>query len=105
MIVTFAQTYLRELYTDGKTLDKHHRYQPQIIKKYTKVINLLLQEKNVQGLTKYGSLHYEHLRGDKDGFSSVRVNDQFRIEFTESFNGDTQIANVCNIIELSKHYK
>ena len=105
MIVTFTQTYLRELYIDGKTIDKRHRYPPQIVKKYAKVINLLLQEKNVQSLMKYCSLHYEHLHGDKEGLSSVRVNDQYRIEFTEGFNGDTPIANICNITELSNHYK
>ena len=105
MIVTFTQTYLRELYTDGKASDKKHRYQPQVVKKYAKVVNLLLQEQNVHGLSKYGSLHYEHLHGDKEGLSSVRVNDQYRIEFTEGFDGDTPIANICNIIELSNHYK
>ena len=105
MIVTFTQKYLQELYTDGKTSDKRRRFQPQIIRKYAKVINIMRQEKDVMGLTKYGSLHYEHLHGNKDGFSSVRVNDQYRIEFTESFDGDTHIANVCNITELNNHYK
>lgn len=105
MIVTFTQTYLKELYTDGKTSDKQHRYQPQIAKKYAKVVNILLQEKNVQGLTKYGALHYEHLHGTKEGVSSLRVNDQYRIEFTEGFHGETSIANICNITELSNHYK
>lgn len=30
MIVTFEEDYLRELYEDGQTSDKKHRYQPQI---------------------------------------------------------------------------
>ena len=105
MIITFTQTYLKELYTDGKASDKQHRFQPQIAKKYAKVINIMRQERDVIGLTKYGSLHYEHLHGDKEGISSVRVNDQYRIEFTEGFDGETPIANVCNITELSNHYK
>lgn len=37
--------------------------------------------------------------------TSVRVNDQYRIEFTEDATGDTPIANICNIVELSNHYK
>ena len=105
MIVTFVETYLQELYARGQTSDKKHRFQPQIVKKYSKVINLMKSENNVQGLTKYGSLHYEHLHGDKEGISSVRVNDQYRIEFTEDYNGDSTIANICNITELSNHYK
>jgi len=105
MIVTFDQKYLQELYVDGKASDKKHRYQPQIVAKYVKVINLMKQQENVLGLVKYGSLHYEKLRGDKDGFSSVRVNDQYRIEFVETVEEGKQIATICNITELSNHYK
>ena len=68
MIVTFDQKYLQELYVDGKASDKKHRFLPQIVAKYVKVINLMRQQENVLGLAKYGSLHYEKLRGDKDGF-------------------------------------
>ena len=105
MIVTFEQTYLKELYTNGKASDKKHRFQPQIVAKYIKVINLMKQLENVLGLTKYGSLHYEKLHGDKAGISSVRVNDQYRIEFTESIEAGKQIATICNITDLSNHHK
>jgi len=105
MIVTFKQTYLQQLYTDGKASDKKHRYRPQIVSKYVKVVNLMKQQENVLGLAKYGSLHYEKLHGDKEGISSVRVNDQYRIEFTEGTEAGKQIATICNITELSNHYK
>jgi proteic killer suppression protein len=105
MIVTFDQTYLQELYTDGQTSDKHHRFQPQIVSKYMKVVNLMKQQENVLGLTRFGSLHYEKLHGDKEGLSSVRVNNQYRIEFAESIEAGKQIATICNITELSNHYK
>lgn len=105
MIVSFEQKYLEELYTQGKSSEKKHRFQPQIIDKYVKVVNLMKQQENVIGLTKYGSLHYEKLHGDKEGLSSVRVNDQYRIEFIEETESDKQIATICNITELSNHYK
>ena len=105
MIVTFAETYLQELYVKGKALDKKHRFQPQIISKFVKVINLMKQQENVLGLTKYGSRHYEKLHGDKEGVSSVRVNDQYRIEFTERMEEGKPIATICNITDLSNHYK
>lgn len=54
---------------------------------------------------KYGSLHYEHLHGDKEGLSSVRINDKYRIEFTETVEDGQEIATIVNIEELSKHYK
>lgn len=105
MIVTFEETYLEELYSQGKTNDKKHRFQPQIIDKYVKVVNLMKQQENVLGLTKYGSLHYEKLHGDREGISSVRVNDKYRIEFIEEIETGKQIASICNITELSNHYK
>jgi proteic killer suppression protein len=105
MIVTFEQAYLQELYTTGKANDKKHRFQPQIVAKYIKVINLMKQLENVLGLAKYGSLHYEKLHGDKEGVSSVRVNNQYRIEFTEGMEAGKQIATICNITELSNNYQ
>ena len=65
----------------------------------------MLQEDDVLGLAKYNSLNYEHLVGDKRGLSSVRVNDQYRIEFEEETENGNTIATICNITELSNHYK
>ena len=39
------------------------------------------------------------LHGDKEGTSSVSVNDQYRIEFTEGMEAGKQIATICNITE------
>ena len=104
MVINFKETYLRALYKNGKA-DKKHRFQPQIIKRYIRVINLMIEEDNVLGLNKYNSLNYEHLSGNKEGLSSVRVNDQYRIEFEEEVEDGKTIATICNITELSNHYK
>ena len=105
MIVTFEEDYLRELYEDGQTSDKKHRYQPQIVRKYTRVVDLMMEQTDVSGLARYGGLHYEHLHGDKEGLASVRVNDQYRIEFREILEGEKTIAEVVSITNLSNHYK
>ena len=105
MLVTFEKEYLRELYEKGQTSDKKHRYQPQIVKKYLRIVDLMMEVSNVMELACYGGLHYEHLHGDKDGLSSVRVNDQYRIEFREVLQGEKTIAELVNILELSNHYK
>lgn len=102
MIVNFNEDYLRDLYRSGKS-DKKHRFQPQIVRKYIRVIDLMISEDNVQGLWKYNSLNYERLEGNKEGLSSVRVNDQYRIEFEEEFEDGQTIATICNITELSNH--
>ena len=104
MTVKCDKAYLRDLYITGKS-DKKHRFQPQIIKKYIQIIELMLAEDNVLGLIKYKSLNYEHLIGDKFGLSSVKVNNQYRIEFEESTEDGKTIATICNITELSNHYK
>ncbi len=51
------------------------------------------------------ALNYEVLKGDKEGISSIRVNKQYRIEFTVTDNGVEPLITVCNILELSNHYK
>ncbi len=104
MQVNFRENYLKELYVEGKS-NKKHRYQPEVVRKYRKVIDLMIAQDNVYGLMKYGSLHYEHLKGDKEGFSSVRVNNQYRIEFEEFVEEGETIASICDITELSNHYK
>ena len=105
MIVTFEEDYLRELYENVKASDKKHRFQPQVVRKYTRVVDLMMEQTNVMDLAKYGGLHYEHLHGDKEGLSSVRVNDQYRIEFREITEGNKTIAEMVSITELSNHYK
>jgi proteic killer suppression protein len=51
-------------------------------------------------------LEYEVLSGDKEGISSIRVNDKYRIEFVVSHEEDGKaLLTICNIIELSNHYK
>lgn len=104
MEVDFNETYLRDLYTKGSA-GKKHRYQPQVIRKYIRIIDLMRDEDDVLGLAKYNSLHYEKLLGDKLGLSSVRVNDQYRIEFEEQTEAGKTVATICNITELSNHYK
>ena len=55
MIINFNETYLRDLYLVGKA-DKKHRFQPQVVKKYIRVIDLMRDENNVLGLAKLQSL-------------------------------------------------
>ncbi|MCI5912306.1 MAG: type II toxin-antitoxin system RelE/ParE family toxin [Prevotella sp.] len=105
MEIKFEKKYLEELYLNGKTSDKKHRFQPQIIAKYRKTIDLLESLTVVEDLYRYHSLHYEVLVGDKAGMESVRVNDQYRIEFKTTKVVSEIVVTLCNIIELSNHYK
>ena len=105
MEITFEQTYLEELYLKGKCSDKKHRFQPQVISIYRKTIDLMESLSVVEDFFRYKSLNYETLSGDKNGVSSVRVNNPYHIEFkaTQAVSGCN--ITVCNILELSNHYK
>lgn len=105
MVVTFDKEYLRELYETGKSGDKKHRYQPEIVKRYIDRINILKNKDSIESLYNLHSLNYEVLKGDKAGISSIRVNKQYRIEFTVAEHGTEMLVTICNILELSNHYK
>lgn len=105
MVVTFEEDYLHDLYAKGRCSDKKHRYQPDIVRRYQKAINMLMASSSIQALWKINSLNYEVLTGDKAGRSSVRVNNQYRIEFTVNTSADNPVVTICNIVELSNHYK
>ena len=105
MKITFEYDYLKELYEDGKCSDKKHRYQPQIVKAYQKRIQTLISVKVPEQLYQFNSLNFEALQGDKAGRFSIRVNDKYRIEFTLRNETEDVWLTICNIIELSNHYK
>lgn len=104
MEIRFEQEYLRQLYEQGKTKDKKHRFQPDIVKRYQLRVKLLEQAESVEELFPIKSLNYEVLSGDKKGISSVRVNKQYRIEFLVEECDTEPVVKICNILELSNHY-
>lgn len=105
MLIEFNQEYLRELYEQGKTSDKKHRFQPQIIKGYRRAVDILKATKRIEDLFPFKGLHFEALTGDKKGSFSIRANEKYRVEFTINEAGGEQIATLCLILELSNHYE
>ena len=105
MVVTFNEEYLENLYTKGQTGLKKLRFQPQIVRGYQKVIKILINAGRKEDLFPFKSLHFEALHNDKEGLFSVRVNDQYRVEFTLTEIENEQVITICNIMELSNHYK
>lgn len=105
MKVIFAKSYLKELYENGYTKDSNKRFQPDIIKRYRRCIMEMIHSRNLSELSRINSLHYKKLKGNKEGISSIRVSDKYRIEFIELSDIDDNIITICNIIELSNHYK
>ncbi|KKB52306.1 hypothetical protein HMPREF1212_00454 [Parabacteroides sp. HGS0025] len=106
MIIEFEKEYLSELYHRGQTCDKKHRYQPQVIKGFIKCVIALADAEQLEDLFRYNSLNYEKLSGNKKGLSSLRINNQYRLEFREieSTKGET-IVTICSLIDITNHYK
>ena len=105
MTVTFNEEYLENLYKKGETGVKKLRFQPQVVRGYQKGIKLLIQANRKEDLFPFRSLHFEALHGDKKDRYSIRANNQYRIEFTLTETDDEPVVTICNIMELSNHYK
>lgn len=105
MHIEFDKEYLQELYTEGKTSDKKHRYQPEVIKGYQKAVSALRLASGIEVLYQLHSLNYEVLHGDKQGISSVRINRKYRLEFTVREVLDEEIITICRLLEISNHYQ
>lgn len=105
MYIEFDKEYLRELYEQGRTDDKRHRYQPEVIRGYQKAVFALLVANCITDLFRNNALNYEALQGGKTGISSVRINRKYRIEFTVRDMMNEQVITVCRLLDISNHYK
>ena len=105
MKVTFHEEYLEKLYTMGRCRNKKYRFQPQVVRGYQKAVKYLIQANRIEDLFPFKSLHFEALHGEKEGLFSVKANDQYRVEFSVTESEDKPIVTVCNVLELSTHYK
>ena len=58
MEVEFQEKYLWELYETGKTSDKKHRFQPQIINGYLKCVKALDEAIRIEDLFNFTALNF-----------------------------------------------
>jgi proteic killer suppression protein len=88
------------------TTDKKHRFQPQVINGYAKCVRTLMRVTRMEDLFVIKSLNYEKLKGDKNGLSSIRINDQYRLEFREICNSNNILEiEICSLVDITNHYK
>jgi proteic killer suppression protein len=104
MTIQFDKEYLSELYYNGKCSDKKHRFQPSVVRNYVKRIITLADAPNIEALYVLNSLNYEVLSGNKKGISSIRIDKKYRLEFLIEEKRDP-IITICNILEITKHYR
>ncbi len=105
MEIIFTEDYLKDLYEEGKSKSKKHRFQKEVIQKYKQTIDKLRVASSVEDLYPIKSLNYEKLIGSKKGIESVRVDKKYRIEFISTLKADEiNTITICSIIDLSNHY-
>ena len=94
MDVIFADPDLALVETEdaGKT-----RLPVPVIKSARRKLTVLRAAPNDRALRNWKSLHYEKLRGDRDGLRSIRLNDQFRMVFALDDEAEPQAVTIIAI--------
>src|SRR6056297_71986 len=106
MNISYKKQYLEDLYTAGKTKDKRFKSNPQLIKQYQKTVQRLIKITRIEDLYALKSLHYEKKTGDLKGKSTVYINKQYRLIFTEIASEEPpHEIELLELEEISKHYE
>jgi proteic killer suppression protein len=94
MDVVFADPILGLIETEdaGRT-----KLPVPVIKSARRKLTALRAAPDDRALRNWKSLHYEKLRGDRDGQRSIRVNDQYRIVFTLDESSKPPTATILAI--------
>lgn len=94
MEVFFADPALALIETDeaGKT-----RLPVPVIKSARRKLTVIRAATDDRSLRNWKSLHYERLKGDRNGLRSVRLNDQFRMVFTLNESTNPQSVTILAI--------
>jgi len=94
MRIEFADADLQRICTD----EAHKLGLPfAIIKAARRKLVQLEAAQDERDLRNLKSLNYKKLQGDRDGRRSVRINDQYRIEFTVSEGGPSPVVTIMTI--------
>ena len=104
LIIEYEDEAIELLIKTGKSDDKRYKKlnsNASFKRNLSKVMLLLRSVSNVKDLGRFGQLHYEALKNDLAGKSSVRIgyNSKYRLIFEEFDNGIR-----INLIEINEHY-
>ena len=105
MDIKFKNQLLIDLYEGNKIKNKQFQSNPTLVKQYIKTVNKLKSVEKVEQLFQFAGLNYEKLKGNLKGYSSVRINNQYRLIFEELAAKKEPFQIVLfNLEEISNHY-
>lgn len=99
--VNFGNKDLDKLYNQGKTRLKIDK---SIIKKFLIMVQRLCHADSINDLRKPPSNRFEKLQGT-DNLFSLRLNVQYRLEFTIDFEDREKTKGTVTVVNISKHYE
>ena len=73
-----------------------------VIKSARRKLTLLRAAIDDRSLRNWKSLHYEKLKGDKEGQRSIRINEKYRIVFLLDSDSEPQKATILSIEDYIK---
>lgn len=99
MEIEFADSDLAIIETDDAAKTK---LPIAVIKSARCKLTLLQAAPDDRSLRNWKSLHYEKLKGDKEGQRSIRVNDKYRIVFILDSDVEPQKATILSVEDYHK---
>ena len=103
MIIDFNKDYLRELYVNSEIENWKHDMRPSVIQKYIQTIDKLKAANCIEELYPIKSIDYKIPLGNEEGLETVRINNEYRIEFKTKKSMYRQIT-ICIIINITNNY-
>jgi len=97
MRIRFEDDELERLYQDADF--RLSRLGRDVIKAFRKKVNFLAEADSELDLRKYRALHFEKLKGDREGQHSIRLNQQWRLILRLEQDDHGRILAVIEIVD------
>lgn len=102
MELEFKTRHLRDLYEKGRS--KKYKLQTWLVERFVDRIDRIEAAETIFDLREPPSMKFEALEGHANKFS-IRLNDQYRLEFEIEFSDKEKTKGNVMVIEVSKHYE
>lgn len=103
MEVEFRSKELEDLYEGKKTKSKTFKSNKKLVKDFVKTVKKIQGAPDLNTLKQIRSLNLENLTNHPQGFSSVRIDDKYRLIIDLVKNNEDEV-NLIGIEEISNHY-